>query len=72
MHFKIKASFIGESHNLLENKTYGLYEQRIDEGVDDFSVLISGMLFQDYLILDKEMRDVVIQIDIFRDSVNSD
>ena len=34
MHFKIKASFIGESHNLLENKTYGLYEQRIDEGVD--------------------------------------
>ncbi len=69
MHFKIEASFIGESHDFLEDKSDCLDEKRIDERVYDFTMLVSWMLIKYYLVLDEEMGYIVVEVDISGDSV---
>lgn len=60
MDFEIKTSLVGESHDFFENEPDRLDEERVDEGVNNFAVLVSGVLLKNNLILDKEVRDVVV------------
>jgi hypothetical protein len=62
MYFKIKASFISESHDFPKDESNILDEQRVDKGVDYLGMSVSWMLVEDNLILDKEMRDIVVEV----------
>ena len=44
MHFKVKASFIGESHHLFENESDIFDEERVNKRIDNFTMFVSGML----------------------------
>ena len=69
MNLEVKASLVSEPHNLFENEPDILDEKRIDEGINNFGVFVAGVLVQANLVLDEEMRDVVVEIDCFGDSV---
>ena len=72
MHFEVKTGLIGQSHDLLEDKPHVFIEERVNEGIDDLSMTISGMLVQNDVILHEEVRDVVIDMHCFRDHVQPD
>lgn len=55
MNFEVKTCFIGKSHDFFKNKSNRLNEKRVDKRVDDFPVFISGMLFEDNVILNKKV-----------------
>lgn len=71
MDFEVKTGLIGKPKNLFENESNIFDEERINKGVNNFSVLVSGMLVEDNVILNKEMRDVVIQVDCFRNCIHT-
>lgn len=63
VHFEVKTSLVGQPHDLSKDEAHILDEKRIDEGINNFCVAISRMLIQNDLVLHKEVRNVVIQID---------
>lgn len=72
MDLEIEASLVGESHNFFQDEPDSLDEKRIDKGVDDFTVLVSRMLFKNNLILNKEMRHVEVKVDVLRHCIQPD
>ncbi len=62
MDLEIKASFIGQPHDFPKNKPNVLDEQGIDEGINNFRVSVSWMLIEYNLILHKEMRNIIIEV----------
>lgn len=62
MHFKVKTSFIGQPQDFLQDKANILDEKWIDKGVNNLPVFISWVFIQYYMILNKEMRDIIVQI----------
>lgn len=65
MNLEVEASLASQSHDFSENKPYIFDKERIDKGVDNFSMLIPWMFLQNDVILNKEMRNVIIKIDCF-------
>lgn len=72
MHLEIQASLVGQPHDFLQNETNTFNEEWVDKGVNDLSVLVSWVLFEYDLVLNKEMGHIVVQIDVFRYRINSD
>lgn len=72
MDFEIETGFIGESHDFLEDEPDSFDKKRVNKRVNNFPVFVSGMLLQYDLVLNKEMRNVVIQVDIFRNCIQTD
>ena len=62
VNFKVKTSFIGQSHDLLENKPDIFDEERIDKGIYNFTMLVSRMFIEYDVILNKEVRNIEIQV----------
>lgn len=69
--FEVKTSLVGQPHDLSKDEAYILDEKRIDEGINDLCVAISRMLIQNDLILYKEVRNIVIQIDSLGNCIDS-
>jgi hypothetical protein len=65
MNFKVEASLSCQPHYLLQDESDRFIEKRIYEGIDNLSMLLSRMLIQDNMILNKEMGNIVVQIYIF-------
>lgn len=63
MHFEVETSLVGQPHDFSKDEAHILDEERIDERINDLCVTISRMLIQNDLVLHKEVRNVVIQID---------
>ena len=72
MYFEVQACFGSKSHDLLKDEPDGLNEERIDEGVNDFGMVLSGMFIQDDMVLNEEVRNIVIQVYILGYRVESD
>lgn len=72
MHFEVEASLIGQTHNFSKDVPDGLGEERVEDSVNEFGVTITRMLIQDDMVLHKEVRDIVVQIDILADNVQAD
>ena len=41
--FEIQACLVGQYHDFLKNESDCLDEERIDKGVNDFAMFVSGM-----------------------------
>lgn len=72
MYFKIETSFIGKSHDLLENESNSLDEKRVNERVNDFTMLVSRMFIKYDLVLHEEVRHIIFKIDISGNGIQPD
>lgn len=71
VYFKVKASLLGESEELLQHKSGGLLKDWIYAGMDESSMTLSILLGDQNLVLYVEVRDVVFKVDIFGDYESS-
>ena len=71
MYFKVKACFASQSHDFLQDEPNWLNEQRVDQRVNHLRMVLSWVLIQDYVVLNKEMRHIIIQVHILRYRIQS-
>lgn len=63
MHFEVETRFASQPHDLLENEPDRLDEERVDKGVDDFGMALPRVLVQNDMVLNKEVGNIIIQVD---------
>lgn len=60
MNFKVETGFVCQPQYFFENISDIFNEERIDERVYYFSMFVSRMFIQNDVILNKEMRNIVV------------
>lgn len=71
MNFKVETGFVGKSHDFFEYEPDWLDEEWVDKGVDDFSVFVPGVFFQDDLVLNEEVWHVVVEVNVLGDRIKT-
>ena len=62
---KVKACLLGQPQELLQHEAGGLLEDWVDARVDESRVGLAILLSNQDLVLYMEVRDVVLEVDIF-------
>lgn len=61
---EVEASLLSQSQELLKHKASGLFEDRIDAGVQEAGVRLAVLLGDQDLVLDVKVRNIVLQVDV--------
>ena len=72
INLKVKACLLSQSKKLLEHESSRLFKDWVDARVKETGMTLSVLLGDQDLVLDMEVRDVVLQVDVFGDDEDTD